>query len=75
MKRRKLNTARKIRELRRLLGGRRAVVRVMQAASSSSLKRWEGRECVPLRAHVHVVDETYQLARRMGKVMLGKLRR
>lgn len=67
----------KVRELRRLLGGRRAVVRTMKAASSSSLKRWEGRECSPIKAHAQLVDEThkavmnkaYRLALRIGKEM------
>ncbi|MBI3046252.1 MAG: hypothetical protein HYY86_01750 [Candidatus Harrisonbacteria bacterium] len=74
VRRRKKDTAQKVRELRHLLGGRRAVVRTMEAASSSSLKRWEQKECSPLRAHVKLVDETYGLARRMGKVMLRRLR-
>lgn len=72
---RKSDTARKVRELRHLLGGRRSVVRVMKAASSSSLKRWEQRECSPIKAHVRAVDETYSRARLMSRVMLKKLRR
>lgn len=82
-RRRKMSIPQKVRELRRLLGGRRAVVRVMKAASSSSLKRWERRECSPLKAHVHLVDEThkivvnktYRLARRIGQAMLRKSKR
>ena len=75
MRRGRRGMAQKVQELRRLLGGRRSVVRVMKAASSSSLKRWERKECSPLRAHVKLVNETYSLARRMGKEMLRKLRR
>lgn len=83
MKKRNPETARKVRELRRLLGGRRAVVRAMAAASSSSLKRWEWRECRPIRAHVYLVDDTYRLvtdkicrmAERIGKAMLRKSRK
>jgi len=73
--RRRRSVSQKVREMVRVFGGKRATVRVMGAASSSSLKRWERKECSPLRAHVKLVDETYSLARRMGKVMLRKLRR
>lgn len=65
----------KVRELRALLGSRRTVVHVMEAASMTSLKRWEKRECDPLQAHVRLVDETYVMAKRMSKALLSKLRR
>lgn len=73
MKTRKLGVSGKVQKLRISLGGRRKVVGVMKAASSSSLKRWEKKECNPLRAHVRLVNETYDLARRMG--MLKRFRK
>ena len=74
-RRRKLDTCMKVRELRSLLGSRRTIVHVMEAGSMTSLKRWEKRECNPLRAHVRLVDETHAMARRMSKALLSKLRR
>ena len=72
---RKLDLARKVRELRNWLGGRKSVVRMMDAASPSSLKRWERRECKAIRAHVRSVNEMHVVARKMGRVLLKKLRR
>ena len=57
---RKMNVGLKVREMRMELGGRRAVVREMRAASPSSLKRWERRECRPISAHVVLVNEAYK---------------
>lgn len=74
-KRRQLSVSGKVRELRCLLGSRRTVVQVMEAGSMTSLKRWERRECSPLRAHVRLVNETHAMAKRMGKALLGKLLR
>lgn len=61
----------KVRELRVLLGGRSAVVDAMKSASKTSLGRWESRQCSPLRAHVRIVNETYEIAQRM-ETMLKK---
>lgn len=74
-KRKRLDTAGKVRELRSLLGSRRVVVEVMGAGSVTSAKRWERRECRPIRAHVLVVNEAYVMAKRMSKALLNKLRR
>lgn len=74
-KRKRLDTAGKVRELRALLGSRRVVVEVMGAGSVTSAKRWERRECHPIRAHVLVVNEAYVMAKRMSKALLNKLRR
>ena len=71
---RKLGTAFKVSELRRLLGGRKSVVCVMKAASSSSLKRWENKECKPIPAHIHLVDKTYAETKLMAKLLLKKLK-
>lgn len=75
MARRRLNLAGKVRETRLILGSRRAVVDVMDAGSVTSLKRWERRECMPLRAHVHLVNEAHEMARRMGKALKRRLKR
>lgn len=74
-RRKNLDTAKKVRKLRSLLGSRRTVVHVMAAASMTSLKRWERRECTPLRAHVRLINETYVMANRMSKALLDKLQR
>lgn len=74
-KQRRLDTAGKVRKLRSLLGSRRTVTHVMGAASMTSLKRWERRDCVPLRAHVLLVNDTYLMAKRMSKALLSKLQR
>ena len=74
-RRKNLDTSRKVVRLRSLLGSRRTVVHVMGAASMTSLKRWEQRECVPLRAHVRLINETYTMAKRMSKALLSKLQR
>ncbi|MEK9170196.1 MAG: hypothetical protein AAB674_00945 [Patescibacteria group bacterium] len=71
--RRRLDIAGKVRELRNWLGGRRSVVRMMDAASPSSLKRWERRKCKPLRAHVRSVNEAYAIAKRMSRKSSKKL--
>jgi len=75
MARRKLTISEKVRETRVILGSRRAMVDVMDAASVTSLKRWEGRECVPLRAHALLVNEAHNMARRMGKVLKRRMKR
>lgn len=71
-KRRRLTVARKVRDMVRVFGGKRATVRVMGAASPSSLKRWMNRECRPVKAHMLLVDNTYGLSRKMGKE-LGRI--
>jgi hypothetical protein len=60
-RKRKRSIVRKVRKLRKILGGRKPVVHFMGAASTTSLKRWENKECEPLRAHVQIVDKTYDL--------------
>ncbi len=75
MARRKMGVSEKVRETRLILGSRRAVIDVMNAASVTSLKRWEGRECMPLRAHLHLVNEAHEMARRMGKVLRRRMKR
>lgn len=72
MKKSRLGIPGKVRKLRESLGGRKAVVRAMKSASKTSLRRWEKQECEPLRAHIRLVNETYEIARRMG--MLKKQR-
>ncbi len=74
-KRKKLSVSGKVRELRSLLGSRRTVVHVMEAASITSLKRWERKECSPLRAHMQLVNETHAMAKRMSRALLSKLHR
>lgn len=71
----KLGVAGKVRELRTLLGSRRTVVHVMGAASVTSLKRWERRECSPLLAHRKMVNQTYEDAKRMSRALKDKLHR
>ena len=65
----------KVRELRRLLGGRRAVVGELEATSVSSLKRWEKRECMPLRAHRWLVNEKYPVIVRIEQLILEREKR
>jgi len=68
-KKRRLNTGKKVREMRLALGGRRAVVEVMESGSVSSLKRWERRECAPISAHVKVVGDAYDMWLLMKKAV------
>ncbi len=69
-RKKQLNTSEKVRYLYGILGGYRAVVDVMKAASPSSLKRWQHGRCKPLRAHVDLVERTYEMAKDMGERML-----
>ena len=68
-RRRQLTTGEKVRKMRVGLGGRRAVVEVMASASVSSLKRWERRECSPIRAHVRDVSDAYRMLPRIQKLL------
>ena len=65
----------KVKELRISLGGRSAVVDAMKSASRTSLRRWENRQCSPLRAHVRLVNETYEIAKRMGMLKIRQKRK
>ncbi|MBI4992475.1 MAG: hypothetical protein HZB99_04640 [Candidatus Harrisonbacteria bacterium] len=73
--RRRLNTGQKVREMRFALGGRRAVIEVMESGSVSSLKRWERRECSPISAHVKVVGDAYDMWLLMKKAVRKRLQR
>ncbi len=68
MKKRKLDTGGKVQEMRIELGSRRAVVQWIGAASTSSTKRWERRECKPLRAHVLLVRDAHQRVKATKKM-------
>ena len=72
--RRKLSHYQKVRELVSVLGSRKAVVKFMDAASKSSLKRWTRRDCEPLRAHILLVNQAHNMVRKM-KVIERNLRR
>jgi len=69
---RRLAVSQKVRKMVHIFGGKRATVRVMKAASSSSLRRWMNRKCRPLKAHVFLVNDTYEMAQRMGKELERK---
>lgn len=71
----KLGVVGKVRELRTLLGSRRTVVHAMGAASVTSLRRWERRECSPILAHRKMVNETYENAKRMSRALKDKFYR
>lgn len=77
--RRNPDVAEKVRELKKLLGGRRVVVHYMRAASVSSLRRWEYRQCKPLRAHRHLVGDVYgdilKIRHSLGKIHFEGLKR
>ena len=74
-RKKRLNTSEKVRYLYSTLMGYQAVVDVMKAASPSSLKRWQHGRCKPIRAHVDLVDRTYQMAKDMGERMLYLMER
>ena len=65
MKKKRFDVIDKVRTLRCTLGNKETV-RAMRSASVSSLRRWANRKCRPIRAHVRLVNETYEIAKRMG---------
>ena len=73
MKRRRKGVREKVVEMRVILGSRKEVVRFMEAASVSSLKRWERRQCNPLRAHHQLVYSKHREAKKVKKAVKGLL--
>ncbi len=67
---RRKNTVAKVREMRRLCGGRKRVVREMRAASVSTLKRWDNG-VQPIAAHILIVNATHK--RVMGEAKLRRM--
>ncbi len=69
MKRRRKTFREKVVEMRVLLSGRKRVVEFMGAASVSSLKRWERRQCQPLAAHVQLVNSNHKEVKKVEKTL------
>ena len=73
-RKKRLSTSQKVREIVRILGGKKPTIREMKAASASSLKRWMNRECQPIQAHVHLIDDTHKKTAMLKKVLKGTLK-
>jgi len=74
MKRKRIDVIDKVRTLRGTLGSKETV-RAMESGSVTSLWRWAHRKCRPIRAHVRLVNETYEIAKRMGMLKVQQKRK